>query len=306
MKSQELDYDEILRRALRAAAESVEPAADGLDRIRGRVSARHLSPFMLLSQFLHDFFRPIVLLLESGGAGALSNLARLRAHVTRADVYGRSGPALDWARQRPHAAHRSQRPWAGPRARLEPVLTRLAPAASWLKPVLAVGGAVAVVVAGVFTLGQVQQAITPTNQFSHSSTKHPGATTRPSAPALVPPPQSAAPSYAPASSPTVQPTASCSPSAKPRASTSAPTSAAPTPTASITPTVTPTDSSSATPTPTSTDAYQNGVSAGPLAAVRAERLTGPCSTARSSAAASSAAVSSAAVSSAAVSSAAAS
>src|ERR1022692_2765778 len=150
MKTQELDYDDILRRALRAAAESVEPAADGLDRIRGRVSARHLSPvvllspFVLLSQFLDDCFRPILLLLESGGAGALSGLAMLRAHVARAEVRSRSGLPLDRVRQRPRAAHRSQRPPGGLRARLDPVFTRLAPAASWLKPVLAVGGAVAI------------------------------------------------------------------------------------------------------------------------------------------------------------------
>jgi hypothetical protein len=228
MKTQELDFEDILRRALHTAAESVEPAADGLDRIRGRVSARYASPFMLLSQFLRDCFRPILLLLESGGAGALSGLAILRARVIRRKVHGRSGQAIG---QRPRAAHRSQPPPPG-------LLTRLAPAASWLKPVLAVGGAVGIVVAGVFTLGQVQQAITPTNQISRPSPTHHRSTT-PSGPAVaVPAPESANASAVPASSPAARPAASCSPSPKPKASTSPKASGTPTPTLSGTPTPT--------------------------------------------------------------------
>jgi len=36
------DYDEVLRRVLRAAADSVEPSADGLERIRARLSGPQL------------------------------------------------------------------------------------------------------------------------------------------------------------------------------------------------------------------------------------------------------------------------
>jgi hypothetical protein len=276
MKTQERDYDDILRRALRAAAESVEPATDGLDRIRGRVSERHLSPFMLLSQFLDDCFRPILLMLESGGAGALSGLAVLRAHVARGEVYGRRGQALDRARQRSRAAHRSQPPPTGLRTRLGSAFTRLGPAASWLKPVLAVGGAVAIVVAGVFALGQVQQAITPTNQFSHSNTIHHRATVPSSPAAAVPVPSSPSPSYAPASSPGAGVAVSCSPGPNPKASTAPKASVTPTPTISITPPPTPTDSGSPLPTATPTGTYYPlGVNAGELAVVST-----PCSSAR--------------------------
>lgn len=38
------DLEEVLRRALRTAADSVEPGADGLERIRSRISARHSVP----------------------------------------------------------------------------------------------------------------------------------------------------------------------------------------------------------------------------------------------------------------------
>jgi hypothetical protein len=38
------DLEDVLRRALHTAAQSVEPGADGLDRIRSRISARHPAP----------------------------------------------------------------------------------------------------------------------------------------------------------------------------------------------------------------------------------------------------------------------
>jgi hypothetical protein len=291
MTSQERDYDDILRRALRAAAESVEPAADGLERIRGRVSARHLSPFMLLTEFLYDWFRPIPLWLESGGAGARSALEWLRGRVARAQVSGRGGQAADGTGQRPRAAHRTQSPPTGWRARLGPAFTRLGPAASWLKPVLAVSGAVGIVVAGVFTLGQVQQAITPTNQISRpSSPHHHGATVPYSPPGGVAPNGQSAVSSSTATGPAgVRPTASCSPSPKAKASPAPDTSATPTPTDSATPTPTPTDTS--TPTPTATITYSSplryvtsildAVAAKPLVGagqvVGAKQVVAPCS-----------------------------
>ncbi|MDX6391653.1 MAG: hypothetical protein QOJ73_2716 [Streptosporangiaceae bacterium] len=295
MTSQERDYDDILRRALRAAAESVEPAADGLERIRGRVSTRHFSPFMLFTEFLYDWFRPIPLWLESGWAGTHSALEWLRGRVARVQVPGRSGQAADGTGHRPRAAHRTASPPTGWRARLGPAFTRLGPAASWLKPVLAVSGAVGIVVAGVFTLGQVQQAITPANQISRPSSPHHGATVPPSPPGGVAPNgQSAVPSTATGSA-GVRPTASCSPSPKAKAKPAPDTSATPTPTDSTTPTPTPTDSS--TPTPTPTDTYSSplryvtsildAVAAKPLGGAKqvagARQLAAPCSSTSASA-----------------------
>jgi hypothetical protein len=299
MKSQERDYDDILRRALRAAAESVEPAADGLERIRGRVSARHLSPFMLLTDFLYDWFRPIPLWLESGSAGARSALEWLRGRVARAQVPGRGGQAADGTGHRPRAAHRTGPPPTGWRARLGPAFTRLGPAASWLKPVLAVSGAVGIVVAGVFTLGQVQQAITPANQITRPSSPHHRATAQSNPPGGVAPnSQSAVSSSTAAGSPGARPAASCSPSPKAKASPAPDTSATPTPTDSATPAPTPTGSS--TPTPTPTDTYSSplryvtsildAVAAKPLGGAKqvvgAEQLAAPCSSASASAKAS--------------------
>jgi hypothetical protein len=44
MSQRDRDYDEILRRALHAAADSVEPAEDGLERIRARVTRPRTVP----------------------------------------------------------------------------------------------------------------------------------------------------------------------------------------------------------------------------------------------------------------------
>jgi hypothetical protein len=267
MTTQERDYEDLLRRALRAAAESVEPAADGLDRIRGRVSARRVSPFMLLAEFLDDCFRPIMLSLESGGQ-ALGRVFRQRTR----------------AAERPRAAHRSQLPLTGLRARLAPAFTRLAPAASWLKPVLAVGGAVGIVVAGVFTLGQVQQAITPANQVTRpGASHHRSVSSPPASPGAVVVPPTATPTSTAGSSLGARPAATCTPSPKVKASSGTPDpSVTPTPTVSVTPTTTPSDSSSPIATPTLSLSTNVDV----VATVTAKHLATTCSSARASAKAS--------------------
>ena len=48
MISQDRDYEDILRDALRAAAESVEPASDGLERIRHRSHSRRSARWTLV------------------------------------------------------------------------------------------------------------------------------------------------------------------------------------------------------------------------------------------------------------------
>ena len=108
MTPDDRDYDATISRALHAAAESVEPARDGLERIRHRLAS--------------------------------SRRARLRAHASVA-----------WSRLA--AIGR---------------LIRRGPAAVGLRPVLAVAGAVAIVVAGAFALGRVEQPITPANSVSNS------------------------------------------------------------------------------------------------------------------------------------------
>jgi hypothetical protein len=311
MTRQQRDYDDILRRALRAAAESVEPAADGLDRIRGRLSASRVGPFVLFTEFLH-WLRSMLLWIESGSAGARSGLqalgTRLQLPARARQVLGRIQPALAALRrqaaraqpalaalrrqaaraqpalaamgskaapQRPCAAHRTQPPPTGLRARLNSAFTRLAPAASWLRPVFAVAGAVAIVVAGVFALGQAQQFITPANQITgHSGTPHkttPPATT---APRVVPiGPATTPPATGSATRVQQVPTCLASPTPKPTRTTPA-TSPAPTP--SKTPTPTPTPTVSATPTVSPTVSVVPGTGAGQVAAAAARLLPVPC------------------------------
>jgi len=299
MTSPERDYDDILRRALRAAAESIEPAADGLDRIRGRVSARRAGSFVLLAEFL-DWFRPILRWLESGAAGARSGLLAL---ATRMQFPARSGLVLGWfrialARLRPlvawappllaatgwkaawqrRAEQRTQPSPTGLRARLGPVFTRLGPAASWLRPVIAVAAAVGIVVAGVFALGQAQQFITPTNQISNPAATHKTTPAASSPGVIVVPIVPASPTY-PLGSPAGAPLPSCSSSATPKATATAPsTSPSPTPTHSATPTPTITISASPTVSPTSTSLTGAGAGAyaGQVATTRAKHLPVLC------------------------------
>jgi hypothetical protein len=300
MTSPERDYDDILRRALRAAAESIEPAADGFDRIRGRVSARRASPFVLLAEFL-DWFRPILHWLESGIAGARSGLLAL---ATRMQLPARTAPVVGWfrsalarlrplaawarpmlaamgwnvARQRRAAAHRTQPSPTGLRARLGPVFTRLGPAASWLRPVIAVAAAVGIVVAGVFALGQAQQLITPANQITGPAATHKASPPPTSAPVYVPPIGPATATSNTGNPVGAPPAASCSPSPKATPTATAPsTSPAPTPTATATPTVSPTVSATPTASPTGTRLTSAGSSAGQVATVRAKKLPVPCS-----------------------------
>jgi hypothetical protein len=83
----------------------------------------------------------------------------------------RSARALLYAADHHRGTRRLPRTSTTPRARA--VLTRLVPVFSksavsaWIRPVIAVAGAVGIVVAGVFALGEAQQFLTPVNQVTH-------------------------------------------------------------------------------------------------------------------------------------------
>ncbi len=111
MTSEDRDYEASIRHALHATAESIDPAGDGLERIRHRVA----SP------------RPATSLLSS---------------------------LVAWFR----------------RAAIK-LLVRLEPGA-WLWPVLAIAGAAAIMIAGIFALSEVQQSITQANSVSPPGTSH--------------------------------------------------------------------------------------------------------------------------------------
>ena len=198
MTSEDRDYEASIRHALHATAESIDPAGDGLERIRHRVA----SP------------RPATSLLSS---------------------------LVAWFR----------------RAAIK-LLVRLEPGA-WLWPVLAIAGAAAIMIAGIFALSEVQQSITQANSVSPPGTSHhPVRASPPTQMALgawalpigvEPSPTTGSRSgqsstvVLPVRTP---PTASAPPHTR---STPAPTATAtPSPTA----TATPTPTATATPTPTAT------------------------------------------------------
>jgi hypothetical protein len=147
MISQDRDYEDILRDALRAAAESVEPAGNGLERIRHRSHSRRSARSMLASaaDWLQLYRIRLSVRLES-----------FRWELSERGI-GRS----------PTGAHRAGRT----RARKTP--GRLGPAAAWLKPAFAVAAVVGVVVVGVISLNRTQEAVfTPTNSVTSPGHQH--------------------------------------------------------------------------------------------------------------------------------------
>ncbi|HWG61000.1 MAG TPA: hypothetical protein VG253_04735 [Streptosporangiaceae bacterium] len=168
MTSQEREYEETIRSALFAAARSVEPAGDGLDRIQRRLSAPRSTGSVLAD------------------LGDRSRLAWIRISV-------RFEPATEACRRtlRPGSALRVALAAAVSHLwlavlRLRPLLVRLfvkgdpprdqrdgtppiGPARSWIRPLVAVAGAVAIVVIGVLALGHVRQ---PINQTNNAASAH--------------------------------------------------------------------------------------------------------------------------------------
>jgi hypothetical protein len=228
MISQDRDYEDVLRDALRAAAESVEPAVDGLERIRHRSHSRRSARSMLARAA--DWLRLYRIRLS----------VRLESFRWELSQRGIGQP--------PTGPDHDGRTPAGKTA------GRLGPAAAWLKPAFAVAAVVAVVVVGVVTLNRMQEAvITPTNSVTSPGQQHaPTAATGLASPGLWQPPigvqtrpQNGTSRKKGATS--ALPAVACTPTAGP--------SAAPVPTASAsaTPTPTPSDTASATPSATPTD-----------------------------------------------------
>jgi hypothetical protein len=224
MISQDRDYEDILRDALRAAAESVEPAGNGLERIRRRSHSRRSARTTLTKAA--DWLRLYRIRLSV-------RLESFRWELSQRGIgQPPTGPDHDGRRPVGKAA------------------ARLGPAAAWLKPAFAVAAVVAVVVIGVVTLNRMQEAvIAPTGSSaspgqqqtpaSAAGLASPGPWTVPigvstSLPAAASKKKSTLATPAVACTPTPAP----SPSATPSAS------------ASVTPTPTPSDTSTTSPTPT--------------------------------------------------------
>lgn len=282
----EHDLDERLRRALHTAVDPIEPAGDGLDRIHRKLAQPRLQlQLHLWLTECADLVRLIGIRLEPAAARAWAGCLALCA-AARTAIRSRAGTQAGPAEGRPRhgAAHRSQPP-----SRLASLFS---PAMSWLRPALAVVGAVVIVVAGVFTLAQLRQTVTDISLLT-------GGNQSPSASAPTGPgaPHSRIPGLAPtalSASPSAQakgsrhhaapaPTCTPRPSTGPIA-TSTP-STAPSPTTSPTVSPSPTDTTSPVPSPSSSTATSSTASplAGSTPAIGGRvRLTSGCYSARSS------------------------
>lgn len=230
MTAQERDYEEILSRVLRTATDQVEPVGDGLAKIRMRLSEPWLTRqwWLLRSEFM-----------------VLGWLIALRCqsvyHMIRSRSAAPGGPGSG----PPTGAGKSH----------SPVL-------NWLRPALAVAGAVVLVVAGVFALGQIRQGIVNLSGAGGGN-NGPGTSSQAGAPGTTNGAGAPAAGGAP-SSPTPRGTASArhgvthhpgAQSSSPPCASPGPTPSgiSPTPTPSATsPTPTPSPTVSATPTPTVT------------------------------------------------------
>ncbi len=234
MMHRERDYDDVLRRALLAAADSIEPSSDGLERIRARLTP----PMPLAAAWLMAGYSDV----------AVPAMERLWFALTGLRVWQR----LDAAGR---SARGSLMRHSGPPGE---VLGRIVRASrsrryAWLRPV-AVATAVVVAVAGGFALSQLQRTFDPTGaeaqyRISPSSTHSRGGSTDGRAVAVPGRQSSSSPgSPAPAAA-SPSPSASCSAGAQHTSSHSTP---APKPSPSSSPSPSPSSSPSASPTPSQT------------------------------------------------------
>ena len=230
------EYEDRLRRALRAAADSVEPSPDGLGRIRARLTP----PRPVVAAWMVTETEPSMLRLRS----LLSSL-RLRIGRPR----GQFRPAPAGAGGARHKLRTQQ---------------------SWLRPVAAMAAFVVILGSGAFAISKLMQTSPSSSSVASGSSggqnsggAHAGgggSTVSGGGSALSPgtgwpgshsPSGVVAPPLVPGSkNPT--PKASCSPTATPTPTPSTSVTSTPTPTPSTSPTATPTSTPTATPTPTDT------------------------------------------------------
>ncbi len=264
MMTQDRDYEDVLRRALAAAAESIEPAGDGLHRIRHRLDSRR-SPRSVLSgcaEWLDLHGTRLLVRLDPAIEAGRTLLGRTSPL---------SGPLLAVASFlaglfRPHRRRRA----GGHRGSGRPP-GRLGPAGAWLKPVFAVSAAVAIVAVGVIILNhETGTLINPANgsygSTGSGSSVSSGVKTANSKrwklPLGVKPTQQLTGPMRNPKVKSVLPAVACTPTPTPAASTPAPAgsgTATPTPTVSGSPTSTPatpqpTETGLPTPTPTASTA----------------------------------------------------
>jgi len=317
------DFDLKLRHALHAEVDSLEPAEGGLERIRRRTRAPWLvrQASLMLTECV-DLARLIGIRLEPGFAGArVAIAARGGSRAAFVGLLSSTVAVLGSMIMPPRrrgAAHRSgpggpagpgvpDGPGSSPPGRGRGGLGRPGrpghagrPGSNlgWLRPVLAVTGAVVIVVAGVYGLAQVRDKLVlelfrgggsiPASPSPGSSTGHEVPTLTSQRPPVI------APSGAGTTSAKPAPKATCSPTPGQRATpTPAPATTTPTPTTTPPTPSTPGPTDSTTPAPTTSTAGNeqsaNAVSIRAIVtnAAPATPCGGPASSGRASGAATS-------------------
>ncbi len=214
------NHEAYLRAALHAAADSLEPQDDGLERIRARL--QHARP------------RAVSWLLAAGDAVRLRTPAALQDALYRLNA----GLWTVWERFAPAPApgkHRSR-------------------TQGLLRPLAAMAVVVFIVAAGTYVAIDVSTAVSPSSSSSHPRTGPTGPAGHPaSSPSSSPTASGAGPvTHRPSASPTCSPTTTPQPSGSPSPSPS-PT---PTPTPTATPTPTPTATTEASTAPDAVSAVR--------------------------------------------------
>jgi hypothetical protein len=176
MTGQERDYEAILSRVLRTTTDQFEPVGDGLTKIRGRLSEPWLKRqwWLLRSEWIALRWL-VVVRCESFLSTVKSGFSTVKSSFSKVKSDKSGSPAADPAAgplapllacATPDTEEHSRR-----RRSLRPVLGGITAWASgkqhrsagqamaWLRPTLAVAGAVVLVVAGVFALGQIRQGL---------------------------------------------------------------------------------------------------------------------------------------------------
>jgi hypothetical protein len=237
-----LDLEEILRRELHAAAESIEPALDGLTHIRARMSTPRPLAIAWLMVGWTSVGQPVLLRLDEVLV-AFGDWLRAAARPViepLQPVADRLRPAIQPALSKMGALFAPRTESSGRPSRY-----------AWLRPVVVMAAVVAVAVAGGFALSglprQIQQAAqSMLSNPSHTAKNGQGSGLTGNGKPIPPPG---------VVSPTPKPSASCSPSPKHKATPSPSTTPSPTPSPTPTPTVgsSPSPSPPVSPSPTPSD-----------------------------------------------------
>src|SRR6266536_1738412 len=151
------EHEELLRRALRVAADSVEPAGDGLERIRARLT----TPRPAVAAWMMSGTEPAVLRMRP----LLTRLRQVSESALDRLWAGRSALDRLWAGRSALyrlCAGRSalDRLWAGRGALRAHLALRAHPA--WLRPAAAMAAFVVIIGSGALAIRALQHTITQT------------------------------------------------------------------------------------------------------------------------------------------------